>query len=176
MSQDDPDSRAPRTVSMQHLYATQTPQQRATSRTLLGKSGRLHPPSSSLLPPPPPHLKPSAGHRTPRQAPLTLTDLYIGGRLPTHLSAQRLSQRCSLCHSVKVHPVSYLCGHSHCYACIRMHLEESWKCPLCDTILQSPPHRHMAEEEALFEDYPDFVRSTAVTYSWAGLFFPRNIL
>ncbi|KAJ7121218.1 hypothetical protein C8R46DRAFT_1238485 [Mycena filopes] len=167
---------------MRHLYARQTPAERATTLALLAQSGSRRsrrspsPPIRSRHPAvfPPPLVQVTAGHRTPRTSPLTRAELYVGGVLPAHLTTTRPSQRCSICCGVKAHPVSYACGHSHCYACIRLHLETSWRCPLCPAILQAPPHRHWSEEQAILEDHPDFVRATQATYSWDGLFFPRG--
>ncbi|KAJ7606433.1 hypothetical protein B0H17DRAFT_1154058 [Mycena rosella] len=79
---------------------------------------------------------------------------------------------CGICTGVKSHPVSYVCGHSHCYACIRQWLETSWKCPQCMTVMHRPPFRHYGDEAGLAATYPGH-DADSVTYSWAGLPFPR---
>ncbi|KAJ7016275.1 hypothetical protein C8F04DRAFT_1282012 [Mycena alexandri] len=115
------------------------------------------------------------GYREPRTTALTREDLYAEGRLPPALAPTRPSQRCSLCTGVKSHPVSYLCGHSHCYACIRLWLDLSWLCPVstCRALITREPHRHFAEEQALAEAFPNWVDTTAVAYCWDGLTFPK---
>ncbi|KAJ7779985.1 hypothetical protein B0H16DRAFT_1448413 [Mycena metata] len=115
------------------------------------------------------------GHHESRMIPLAREDLYVDGRLPARCGPSRRSQRCSLCKEAKAHPISYLCGHSHCYACVRLWLEFDWKYPVasCGRIMTHPPHRHVAEEESLAEDFPVWVKSTGVTYSWDGLTFPQ---
>ncbi|KAJ7022284.1 hypothetical protein C8F04DRAFT_1194588 [Mycena alexandri] len=166
------------------VFADQTEEERDRSRYLLGISGRR--PSA---PAPkkitrvrvrmrthhPKHTQPDGGYREPRTTALTRADLYEDGRLPLPLQPLRPSQRCSLCTAVKSHPVSYPCGHSHCYACIRLWLEQDWKCPVtaCRTVLRTEPHRHFAEEQALAEAFPNWVNTTVVTYNWEGLTFPK---
>ncbi|KAJ7030945.1 hypothetical protein C8F04DRAFT_1263444 [Mycena alexandri] len=117
----------------------------------------------------PKHTQPDGGYREPRTTALTRADLYEDGRLPLPLQPLRPSQRCSLCTAVKSHPVS------HCYACIRLWLEQDWKCPVtaCRTVLRTEPHRHFAEEQALAEAFPNWVNATVVTYNWEGLTFPK---
>ncbi|KAJ7699120.1 hypothetical protein B0H16DRAFT_1749490 [Mycena metata] len=66
------------------------------------------------------------GSRVIRDVPLTEDDLYLSADRPPTLKTDRAHQTCSICLNVKAHPVAYLCGHSHCYVCIRIHLEEDW--------------------------------------------------
>ncbi|KAJ7770052.1 hypothetical protein B0H16DRAFT_1715678 [Mycena metata] len=163
-----------------NLFAKHSPLAREEVRARLADSGRRarhSPPPRTRLKV---QLKPAIdrtrpGHREQRLTALIREDLYFEGRLPVHQSTSRRSQRCSLCLSAKSHPVSYLCGHSHCYACIRLHLERSWECPTagCSTVMQRAPHRHYPDEEALAEDFPLWVTQTAVFYTWDGLTFPK---
>ncbi|KAJ7019031.1 hypothetical protein C8F04DRAFT_1276737 [Mycena alexandri] len=165
------------------VFADQTPEERELTRHLLGISGR-GPPA------PKPknvtrvrlrnsrqskHTQDHTGYREPRTTALSRADLYEEGRLPGPLEPTRASQRCSLCLAVKSHPVSYPCGHSHCYACIRLWLEQDWRCPVsaCRTMISSEPYRHFAEEQALAEVFPNWVNATAVPYTWDGLTFPK---
>ncbi|KAJ7605673.1 hypothetical protein DFH06DRAFT_1348526 [Mycena polygramma] len=89
-------------------------------------------------PPPPPRVPPPAnrpdatqvlaapglrGWRRTREAPLTRGELWLDEERPPVLAVPKPHHVCSLCLDVKSHPVSYLCGHSNCYVCIRLRLE-----------------------------------------------------
>lgn len=67
-----------------------------------------------------------------------------------------------------------MCGHSHCYVCIRLWLERDFSCPTCKARMHHPPFRHWGEEQALLSDYPLYNDRSEVTYSFAGLIFPRE--
>ncbi|KAJ7019526.1 hypothetical protein C8F04DRAFT_1276125 [Mycena alexandri] len=97
------------------------------------------------------HARRRDGYRIPREGPLT-----------------------DICNCVKVHPVAYLCGHSHCFTCVRLHLEHDWKCPIvsCARVIHQAPHRHYPDEQAIAYDFPDWVNTSRVSYSWEGLIFP----
>lgn len=68
----------------------------------------------------------------------------------------------------------YKCGHSHCCVCIRMWLENSFKCPQCVTTMNGPPFRHYAEENDLELHYPGCDNNTSVAYDWDDLLFPKK--
>ncbi|KAJ7490191.1 hypothetical protein B0H11DRAFT_2229111 [Mycena galericulata] len=114
------------------------------------------------------------GYRAPREEELTRQDLLINGVAPTPLETNRAHQHCGICLHVKSHPVSYMCGHSHCYCCIRLWLEHRWVCPTCRTVMTRPPHRNYEEEAGLALDFPDRIDESLVNYSWDGLNFPRH--
>ncbi|KAJ7506692.1 hypothetical protein B0H11DRAFT_2219375 [Mycena galericulata] len=114
------------------------------------------------------------GWREPRDEELTRTDLLVNGVAPTPRETNRSHQRCGICLHVKSHPVSYTCGHSHCYVCIRLWLEQRWVCPTCVTVMNIPPHRNYEEEAGIALDFPDWVDESVVEYSWEGLRFPRR--
>ncbi|KAJ7036079.1 hypothetical protein C8F04DRAFT_1258194 [Mycena alexandri] len=80
---------------------------------------------------------------------------------------------CGICKGVKDHPVSYVCGHSHCYACIRVWLEKGWKCPECQDIMHCPPFRHYGEESGLADTFPGWADASEIEISWVGLHFPK---
>ncbi|KAJ6456318.1 hypothetical protein C8R47DRAFT_1227852 [Mycena vitilis] len=107
--------------------------------------------------------------RKERVKPLTKEDLWLDDERPPVLAVPKPHHICRMCHDVKSHPVSYLlslhilhplrersyaCGHSHCYVCIRIHLESEWSCPQCEAVMYAPPFRHEGEEESLKFDYP----------------------
>ncbi|KAJ7454343.1 hypothetical protein B0H11DRAFT_2244998 [Mycena galericulata] len=92
------------------------------------------------------------GRRPEREEPLRDTDLYKDGS----------------------HPVSYLCGHSHCYACIRVWLEKRWTCPECVTPMHRAPFRHYGEEAYIADAYPEWKDGSEVNYSFEGLVFPKR--
>ncbi|KAJ7030294.1 hypothetical protein C8F04DRAFT_1264056 [Mycena alexandri] len=115
------------------------------------------------------------GSRLIRDVPFTEDDLYLTADRPPTVDTDRAHQTCSLCGHIKAHPVAYLCGHSHCYVCIRLHLETDWCCPIpsCRQIMCRAPHRHYPEEEGIALDFPDWDDHSAVSYDWAGLTWPR---
>ncbi|KAJ7740337.1 hypothetical protein B0H16DRAFT_1729034 [Mycena metata] len=119
-----------------------------------------------------------AGVRVPQNPPVAPENLWLTAvRPPTLVSATgHTYQMCGLCYEVKAHPVSYKCGHSHCYVCVRMWLEESWNCPepTCGETMHEAPFRHEAEECALLAAFPGWCSKTQVSYSWAGLTFPKG--
>jgi hypothetical protein len=69
---------------------------------------------------------------------------------------------------------SYKCGHSYCYVCIRLRLEEEWSCPYpdCNRVMQRAPKEDVGEAETVAADYPERVDKSRVAYSWDGLEFP----
>ncbi|KAJ7466767.1 hypothetical protein B0H11DRAFT_1921664 [Mycena galericulata] len=115
-----------------------------------------------------------AGARVARDRPLTREQLWLNGIGPPEQTTDRKHQQCGICLQVKSHPVSYLCGHSHCYACVRVWLEQSWVCPLCTQIMWDAPHRNYIEEAGIACDFPDWHDTSIVSYSWDGLTFPRR--
>ncbi|KAJ7432734.1 hypothetical protein FB451DRAFT_1420341 [Mycena latifolia] len=114
------------------------------------------------------------GSRRPRRNPLTHQDLWQYGLGPPDqiAASDREYQKCGICHFVKSHPVSYACGHSHCYVCIRLWLERKWTCPECVTPMERAPVRQYAEEAALAHDYPAWNDRSTVDYGFSGLVFP----
>ncbi|KAJ7631947.1 hypothetical protein DFH06DRAFT_1337471 [Mycena polygramma] len=115
------------------------------------------------------------GRRAPRDKPLNVNQLYVGAARPADCTTEeRIHQLCAICRQVKSNPVSYRCGHSHCYTCIRIWLEYSWKCPECVTTMYEKPVRHWPEEAGIALDFPVRADETVVTYSFEGLTFPEN--
>ncbi|KAJ7867429.1 hypothetical protein B0H13DRAFT_1897574 [Mycena leptocephala] len=146
---------------------------------------RLHP-SSALT-----RVRRRNGSRVFRAFPLRAADLYENDARPPTRSTTKSHQRCGLCGNVKSHPVSYgfslpiflfmltslgtryECGHSHCYVCIRLHLEFDWACPHCSKIITRAPYCHHGEEDGITCDFPDWHDTSRVAYSWDGLTWPR---
>ncbi|KAJ7430010.1 hypothetical protein B0H11DRAFT_2264452 [Mycena galericulata] len=118
------------------------------------------------------------GQREPRTNPLTEEDLYVDCVLPTiqHTDEATAYLQCGICLNAKSHPVSYACGHSHCYACIRLSLEKTFRCPECKTRMRAPPHRQYAEEHAIAKEFPEWINPCHVLYDWNGLTFPKGLL
>ncbi|KAJ7933686.1 hypothetical protein B0H13DRAFT_2306519 [Mycena leptocephala] len=114
------------------------------------------------------------GSRYERVVPLRHQDLWKERRGPPEQAAAREHHKCGICHSVKSHPVSYECGHGHCYVCIRLWLERSWKCPECVTVMYHAPFRVFAEEAWIADTYPNWSDNTVVDYNWDGLIFPKK--
>ncbi|KAJ7720606.1 hypothetical protein B0H14DRAFT_3520903 [Mycena olivaceomarginata] len=113
------------------------------------------------------------GVRTRRVYTLNANDLYEGATRPDVLTTEHIHQQCGICMHVKSHPVSYRCGHSNCYVCIRLWLERDWRCPECFTVMCESPFHHYPEEQTLKESFPTWDQSK-VKYSWAGLCFPMR--
>ncbi|KAJ7808073.1 hypothetical protein B0H14DRAFT_2609189 [Mycena olivaceomarginata] len=134
------------------------------------------PPLEAPIPPEDPSMAPPggivrAGVHTRRVHPLIANDLYEGTTRPDALTNEHMYQQCGICLHIKSHPVSYRCGHSNCYVCIRLWLENDWRCPECLTVMCERPFRHYAEEQTLTESFPTWDQSK-VKYSWEGLRFP----
>ncbi|KAJ7040786.1 hypothetical protein C8F04DRAFT_1253702 [Mycena alexandri] len=120
---------------------------------------------------------------------LTTEDLYIGSARPPVFVRRMLDQplppgvdpeepadpkphhKCAICCSIKSHPVSYACGHSHCFVCVRVWLEDYRTCPECMTVIRQEPFRHYGEENGIRADYPAWVDKSEVDISWAGMVF-----
>ncbi|KAJ7456317.1 hypothetical protein B0H11DRAFT_2244237 [Mycena galericulata] len=103
----------------------------------------------------------------------TKEDLYVDSARPPPLDAPKEHHVCSICHDVKSHPVSYQCGHSHCYVCIRLWLEKKkMTCPECSKVMHSAPFRHYGEEHGIEHEYPAWNDQSRVWYDWQGLIFP----
>ncbi|KAJ7774518.1 hypothetical protein DFH07DRAFT_952225 [Mycena maculata] len=113
--------------------------------------------------------------RRDRDRPLTETDLLINGEAPPEQLPKKPHHKCSICHLVKSHPVSYICGHSHCYVCIHLWLEHKWTCPDCTTPMYRPPFRQYGEEDWIAQEYPKWKDRSQVDYSWDGLVFPTPV-
>ncbi|KAJ7432960.1 hypothetical protein B0H11DRAFT_2259908 [Mycena galericulata] len=112
------------------------------------------------------------GQRAEREEALTEEALYLDGARPP-AGQPKPYHRCTICTGVKSHPVSFTCGHSNCYVCIRLWLELKWTCPECVTVIKSAPFRHYGEEASIANDYPDWDDQSKVAYNWDGLVFPR---
>jgi hypothetical protein len=129
------------------------------------------------------------GKRKRRDNPLTANNLYLDDARP-RADAPLAGHKCVICECVKSHPVAYVssflpfisdehgyrykCGHSYCYVCIRLRLEENWSCPHkdCNRIMRRAPKVDVGEAESVAADYPDCVDKSTVSYSWDGLDFP----
>ncbi|KAJ7793386.1 hypothetical protein B0H14DRAFT_2927033 [Mycena olivaceomarginata] len=101
------------------------------------------------------------------------SQLLHSGPRPPSLTAKEPHHQCTICRCVKTHPVSYKCGHTHCFICIRVWLQISWKCPDCNQVMHGPPSRNYDLEDWLSSAYPKIAADgSRVTYSWSGLVFP----
>ncbi|KAJ7871163.1 hypothetical protein B0H14DRAFT_2570893 [Mycena olivaceomarginata] len=133
-------------------------------------------------PPHPPHPAASAaapskakmriqytyGKRARRDIPLTANDLYLDDARPP---SERPPSDAPLAGNRNK------CGHSYCYVCIRLRLEEHWTCPRlnCNRTIRKAPTINVGEAETVEADYLDRVDKSQVSYSWEGLSFPfRN--
>ncbi|KAJ6590101.1 hypothetical protein DFH09DRAFT_1307551 [Mycena vulgaris] len=103
--------------------------------------------------------------------------LYLTDEQPPEVEAILPHHQCLICFCVKSHPVSYRCGYSDCYVCIRVWLEQKWQCPVCWETMYEEPVRHYGEEAGLEFSYPNWMDKSSVDYSWDGLKFampPRH--
>ncbi|KAJ7169370.1 hypothetical protein C8R43DRAFT_1121243 [Mycena crocata] len=166
------------------ISAARDVQQRQALRWRLGadvRAGPLPPPGRRpgglhIIRRPAPNSIAIIGWRMPREDPLKHEDLWVGGIGPTEqLPLKKMEHhKCGICRFVKSHPVSYLCGHSHCYVCIRLWLERRWSCPECVTEMWMAPFRQFAEEASIVAAYPEWNDESEVSYNWDGLTFPRR--
>ncbi|KAJ7763613.1 hypothetical protein DFH07DRAFT_956422 [Mycena maculata] len=97
-------------------------------------------------------------------------ELYLTEARPPP-SCPKRRDGCSICGEVKSHPVSYKCGHSNCYVCIRMWLDLKLLCPECRTPMECAPFRHFGEEASIAHEYFDWEDASQVSYDWSGLVF-----
>ncbi|KAJ7079307.1 hypothetical protein C8R43DRAFT_1143265 [Mycena crocata] len=136
------------------------------------------PPRIPLAPAPsatrPRRRRRNVGWRKDRLKPLTAENLYKTSVRPPVGTTDREHQRCAICLQIKSHPVSYACGHSHCYVCIRLWLEEQWSCPVCRDIMHRVPTKNIDYDKGLEYDFPLRKDQSVVLYSWKGLRFPKE--
>ncbi|KAJ7271701.1 hypothetical protein C8J57DRAFT_1226281 [Mycena rebaudengoi] len=116
------------------------------------------------------------GTRALRDLPLQPQDLWAGAQGPPEVATPHAHHQCGICFNLKSHPVSYRCGHSHCYTCIRIWLEQSWLCPTCRAPMTERPFRNFDLEASIAHDHPRHVDTSVVTYSWDGLHFPAPFI
>ncbi|KAJ7123796.1 hypothetical protein C8R43DRAFT_1135847 [Mycena crocata] len=115
------------------------------------------------------------GWRLTRSEPLVHNDLWLGGiGGPSDQLPVKSHHKCGICHMVKSHPVSYVCGHGHCYVCIRLWLERKWTCPECVTPMYHAPFRIFFEDTTLAMEYPEWKDRSVVDFSFEGLRFPEE--
>ncbi|KAJ7510757.1 hypothetical protein B0H11DRAFT_2215501 [Mycena galericulata] len=88
---------------------------------------------------------------------LMMRDLYLDELRPPDIEDFKVQHRCGICFELKSHPVSYKCGHSHCYVCIRKWFEKRGTCPECKTMVDCAPFRHWGEEAGIIADYPEHI-------------------
>ncbi|KAJ6522921.1 hypothetical protein DFH09DRAFT_1096880 [Mycena vulgaris] len=120
-----------------------------------------------------PHVAaPAAGRQDQHDIPLKEQNLYLDAIRPPPLEDVKHHHLCIFCRTVKSHPVSYKCGHSDCYFCVHLWLENKWTCPQCSDQITSAPFRHYGEEGSILHDYPAWVDRSRVSYSWEGLVLP----
>ncbi|KAJ7872154.1 hypothetical protein B0H14DRAFT_3439097 [Mycena olivaceomarginata] len=146
------------------------PSRTATSIRSVRHAGTLSRRDRGLAPPLAPVAR--AGYRVSRRHPLTEAALYNDDARPPILAVPKPHHVCSICWAAKSHPVSYLCGDSHCYVCVRLWLEKQWTCPDCSHEMSIVPFRHYGEENSIEYDYPFWKDNSRVSYSFHGLIFP----
>ncbi|KAJ6460673.1 hypothetical protein C8R47DRAFT_1226173 [Mycena vitilis] len=108
--------------------------------------------------------------RETREHELAVEDLWIGAA-PPYIAPVNDVYTCAICLQVMSHPVFNLCGHGHCYCCMRVWLEQQWECPECRAIVTRAPFRIYPVETHIQKTYGDWDTSE-VEYSWYGLVFP----
>ncbi|KAJ6560615.1 hypothetical protein DFH09DRAFT_1483267 [Mycena vulgaris] len=112
------------------------------------------------------------GYRDDRPEPLAVEDLWVSPSGPGHVDDVLDDFKCGICLQLKSHPVSYVCGHGHCFTCIRIWLEEQWECPQCRATMTRAPFRVYAEEAHIARVYGTTWDVSVVNYDWTGLDFP----
>ncbi|KAJ6484706.1 hypothetical protein C8R45DRAFT_1098861 [Mycena sanguinolenta] len=112
------------------------------------------------------------GRRAARDKPLSEDELYLTDARPAFLARPRLDHTCGLCLNAKSYPVKLCCGHSACYVCVRMELENNWECNRCGQKIMRPPKPDDVEAAEINKEYPGWDTSV-VEYRWDGLQWPR---
>ncbi|KAJ7264469.1 hypothetical protein B0H12DRAFT_1230667 [Mycena haematopus] len=151
--------------------------ERARRVRLEAADNATHAPAAELedaAPRPMSHSVQQYGGRVRLTPPVSEDTLYLTAARPPERVLLEPFHMCGICCGVKEHPVSYKCGHSYCFSCIRLWLEKSWYCPDCKATMHTPPFRHWAEEASLAAAYPGWGEATKVSYSWMGLQFPKE--
>lgn len=130
----------------------------------------------------------ASGRSDAVERPLESNDLYMGPDRPPAVDGVHEEHLCNICLCLKSHPVTYasicyklfcthhqtrryMCGHGHCYVCVRLWLERDWRCPECRSAITSPPFRVISEEKSIERIHGDWDNSV-VLYDWSGLRFP----
>ncbi|KAJ7615269.1 hypothetical protein DFH06DRAFT_1193644 [Mycena polygramma] len=119
----------------------------------------------------------SVGSRLSRPVPLQASDLLVGGVTNTgdrSCEPKHEALKCGICWDLKSHTVVLLCGHTFCYVCIRLNLEHSFKCPLCNFVIKQAPQWVVDFDGIINTTYPSKPDKTSVNWetAWAGLTFP----
>ncbi|KAJ6493508.1 hypothetical protein C8R47DRAFT_1213796 [Mycena vitilis] len=113
------------------------------------------------------------GWRRPRPTPLLPSDLYTTEARPPLVTPSKEEFKCVLCDQIKSNPVRSKCGHTHCYVCIRIHVETSWNCPSCDVIMTRAPKRDTDDELWIQLNHTSWIDQSRVLGTWDGLLFPQ---
>ncbi|KAF8135295.1 hypothetical protein K438DRAFT_1786922 [Mycena galopus ATCC 62051] len=146
-----------------------TQQRRELAAPVVTLPVNVPPPRPPPLSPPPPSPADLVGINSSsriRQA-RRFAGLPVNGPVPaTALPPTTLPALCAAS--------GYLCGHSHCFVCIRIWLEREWKCPECAQVMHIPPFRHYGEENSIAHDYPFWTDDSRVSYSFRDLIFPQR--
>ncbi|KAJ7324003.1 hypothetical protein DFH08DRAFT_969008 [Mycena albidolilacea] len=114
------------------------------------------------------------GGRVGQDPPINSENLWLTQARPPTRVPIHPHHICGICQEVPTHPVSYACGHTHCYVCIRVSLEKSWRCPDCRATMHEEPFRHWFMEAELAASYPGWGQTTSISYSFRGLMFPAR--
>ncbi|KAJ6604143.1 hypothetical protein DFH09DRAFT_1300409 [Mycena vulgaris] len=87
---------------------------------------------------------------------------------------------CCICSGTFVHPVVTLCMHLYCDKCIHRNFRESFACPICRTVITSPPLRDVLFEGELARavvagavEAPS-LRGRRHPYDWTSVRFPSS--
>ncbi|KAJ6461285.1 hypothetical protein C8R47DRAFT_1217619 [Mycena vitilis] len=157
------------TIQESERHSRQTAERHQRRRDKIDAERRIAPPLVPGI-----RILPVHGERIQRDSALRDDDLYLDRVRPTLIQNPRLMHTCDICLEMKSHPVLYACSHSHCFVCIRLWLETSWVCPSlgCGQQMTARPTAHDDERDSIAGDWPGWDNSK-VTYSWAGLRFPR---
>ncbi|KAJ7678869.1 hypothetical protein DFH06DRAFT_1120681 [Mycena polygramma] len=113
------------------------------------------------------------GWRRPRPTPLLPSDLYTTEARPPLLTPSEEEFKCIMCDQMKSNPFRTKCGHTHCYVCLRIHVETSWKCPSCDVIITRAPKRDTEAELWIQINHASWIDQSRVVGTWDGLLFPQ---
>ncbi|KAJ7073669.1 hypothetical protein C8F01DRAFT_1360496 [Mycena amicta] len=84
-----------------------------------------------------------------------------------------LNLLCRICRTVKSHSVLLMCGHSFCFVCARLTLNDDFKCAVCGVLQYRPPIAFAQEREKIVAAIAPEVDESVVLFNWSGVRFPR---
>ncbi|KAJ7049775.1 hypothetical protein C8F01DRAFT_1348956 [Mycena amicta] len=111
---------------------------------------------------------------TPYAIQVARDDVFAAGSPDPPLTTDvDLNLICRICRTVKSHSVLLMCGHSFCFVCARLTLNDDFKCAVCGVLQYRPPIPFPQERETISLAIAPEVDQSMVVFNWSGVRFPR---